>query len=473
MPDCVVFEVMPEFDTPGHTYSWGLSKPDLLTQCYAGMTPIKGYLGPIDPVRNSSYSFLKSLFGEIMGVFKDDFLHLGGGRSAIGVLFGDQISRQTDRTGRSQQSFFDTTSPNIRLVYEYYVNRLMKDIKDSGMSRENGVRFVMWQEVMNNDLKLPNDTLIQVWMGDMADVSRAISLGYDVIYSTCWYLDHVEYGVKWPKYYQCDPVDTSYGYSIDEKKVKGGEACLWAEYIDSENLMQVTWPRTSAVAERLWSSKETRSLDAAGERLTEHRCRMLRRGLSVGQISGPDYCYRRGVSRGRHSGSGCQGDGCRPGVDVKDDVVLRIKGNNVNCTWVSHVSSNVTMLAIVAVIAFVVLVGLTRTSSRLYQFRVCKNRTILLVFLAVIFVYVMCYTTMWMQVSSGSLPVTRTSSDASEKQQRTRSKVTALQSGGMEDEAFQRVVEGRDECSKASTLYRDSRQTGQGLQQGNSRRQRS
>ena len=60
-------------------------------------------------------------------------------------------------------------------------------------------------------LQLPNDTLIQVWMGDMADVSRAISMGYDVLYSTCWYLDHVEYGVKWPKYYQCDPVDTSYG----------------------------------------------------------------------------------------------------------------------------------------------------------------------------------------------------------------------------------------------------------------------
>ena len=60
-------------------------------------------------------------------------------------------------------------------------------------------------------LQLPSDTLIQVWMGDMADVSRAISLGYNVLYSTCWYLDHVEYGAKWPKYYQCDPADASYG----------------------------------------------------------------------------------------------------------------------------------------------------------------------------------------------------------------------------------------------------------------------
>ena len=34
---------------------------------------------------------------------------------------------------------------------------------------------------------------------------------------------------------------SSLGYSIDEKKVKGGEACLWSEYFDNENLIQTTW----------------------------------------------------------------------------------------------------------------------------------------------------------------------------------------------------------------------------------------
>ena len=66
------------------------------------------------------------------------------------------------------------------------------------------------------------------------------------------------------------------GYTVDEKKVKGGEACLWSEYFDNENLMSNAFPRASAVAERLWSNKDVRSLDEAGVRLQEHRCRMLR-----------------------------------------------------------------------------------------------------------------------------------------------------------------------------------------------------
>lgn len=400
--------ILPEFDSPGHTYSWGLSRPELLTQCYSGASQVKGYLGPIDPVRNSTYKFLRTLFDEILHVFKDEFMHLGGDEVPLGcwqsnpdvVKFGEKLSGQSGQSVQdNSQSYFGGPSPSIRLVYEYYVNRLMKDIKDLGKKRENGIKFIMWQEVMNNDLKLPNDTLIQVWMGDMADVSRAISLGYNVLYSTCWYLDHVEYGVKWPKYYQCDPVDGSYGYAIDEKKVKGGEACLWSEYIDNENLLQVTWPRASAVAERLWSSKETRNLDLAGERLSEHRCRMLRRGLSVGQVSGPDYCMKRGVNRRRRARSGPTGQAESGPADSQEDIQfpVRATGNkSTDCSWLMQAGGNVTVLAIVAVIALFLLVTLGRTHGKLYQLRQCRHRTILIVFLGVLFIYVMCYTTIWM-----------------------------------------------------------------------------
>lgn len=59
--------------------------------------------------------------------------------------------------------------------------------------------------------QLPNDTIIQIWQGDMGDVQRAIDMGYHALYSTCWYLDLIEYGTKWPKYYMCDPADSSMG----------------------------------------------------------------------------------------------------------------------------------------------------------------------------------------------------------------------------------------------------------------------
>ena len=47
----------------------------------------------------------------------------------------------------------------------------------------------------------------------MGDVQRAIDMGYHALYSTCWYLDLIEYGTKWPKYYTCDPADSSMGKS--------------------------------------------------------------------------------------------------------------------------------------------------------------------------------------------------------------------------------------------------------------------
>ena len=78
----------------------------------------------------------------------------------------------------------------------------------------------------------------------------------------------------------------------DEQKslVIGGEACMWAEFVDKTNFISRTWPRASTVAEKLWSAQNaTTDPEEASPRLEEHRCRMLNRGYGVQPIW-PSFC---------------------------------------------------------------------------------------------------------------------------------------------------------------------------------------
>jgi|LakMenEpi03Aug12_release.lakeMendotaPanAssembly.Ray.scaffolds.fasta_scaffold5521171_1 hexosaminidase len=61
--------------TTGHTQSWELGQPGLLTECEG---PNLSTYGPMNPIKEFVYDFLSTFFKEIYSVFPDKYLHIGG-----------------------------------------------------------------------------------------------------------------------------------------------------------------------------------------------------------------------------------------------------------------------------------------------------------------------------------------------------------------------------------------------------------
>ncbi|XP_056602811.1 beta-hexosaminidase subunit beta isoform X2 [Triplophysa dalaica] len=257
--------VIPEFDTPGHTQAWGKGQKDLLTPCYSGSTP-SGTFGPVNPILNSTYEFMAQFFKEISTVFPDAYVHLGG----------DEVDFSCWKSNPDIQRFMEQHSfgTDYRKLESFYIQRLL----DIVTTTKKG--YMVWQEVFDNGVKLKEDTVVEVWIGnkmeeELQNVTRA---GFTTILSAPWYLDWISYGQDWQRYYKVEPLSFP-GTDEQKKLVIGGEACLWGEYVDATNLTPRLWPRASAVAERLWSDEKVTDLNNAYERLAQHRCRMVKRGI--------------------------------------------------------------------------------------------------------------------------------------------------------------------------------------------------
>uniref|UniRef100_A0A8C5A9E2 Beta-hexosaminidase n=1 Tax=Gadus morhua TaxID=8049 RepID=A0A8C5A9E2_GADMO len=257
--------VVPEFDTPGHTQSWGKGQKDLLTPCYSGSTP-SGTFGPVNPILNTTYDFMNLLFKEISEVFPDAYVHLGG----------DEVDFNCWKSNPDIQKWMDEhgLGKDYAKLESFYIQKLL------GIVAATKKGSMIWQEVFDNGVKLPADAVVNVWMGSglQGEMFNVTAAGFTTILSAPWYLDYISYGQDWQRYYKAEPLDFK-GSDAQNKLVIGGEACLWGEFVDSTNLTPRLWPRASAVGERLWSAKDVTDINDAYSRLSKHRCRMVERGI--------------------------------------------------------------------------------------------------------------------------------------------------------------------------------------------------
>jgi len=90
--------------------------------------------------------------------------------------------------------------------------------------------------------------------------------GYRGLLSWGYYLDHLSPASY---HYGIDPLGGDAANLTPEQasRILGGEACMWAELVGPETVDSRVWPRTAAIAERLWSPASVKDVDAMYARL--------------------------------------------------------------------------------------------------------------------------------------------------------------------------------------------------------------
>jgi len=259
--------VVPEFDMPGHSTTWLIGYPELASA--PGPYQVEHTNGvknaAIDPTRESTYQFLDSFIGEMITLFPDEFIHIGGDESngkdwlnnpAI-MLFMHQHNMKT--TG-DLQAYFNERVQKILLKYHR--------------------RMVGWDEILQPDLS--QEVVVQNWHGNEFLVNSA-RLGHLGILSGPYYLDH-NYSAA--EMYTADPVPSTNDLLAEqERRILGGEACMWGEQVDSYTVDSRIWPRTAAIAERFWSPASVRDTKDMYRRLAIMSRRLD--ALGVTHISNP------------------------------------------------------------------------------------------------------------------------------------------------------------------------------------------
>jgi len=244
--------VVPEFDMPGHSTAWFVGYPELAS----GPGPYQierqwGVFDPaIDPTQERTYKFLDGFIGEMAQLFPDQYFHIGG----------DEVNGKEWDADPRIQAFMRAHGLKTNQDLQAYFNTRVQKIVS-----KHGKTVVGWDEILRPDL--PKDIVVQSWRGQDS-LAAAAKQGYRGLLSFGYYVD-----LMWPasKHYAVDPISgAAANLSPEEKqRILGGEACMWSEYVSPENIDSRIWPRTAAIAERLWSPQDVTDVNSMYRRLEQ------------------------------------------------------------------------------------------------------------------------------------------------------------------------------------------------------------
>jgi hexosaminidase len=241
--------VMPEFDIPGHSTSWLVGHPELGSA--PGPYKIErgaGVFEPaLDPTREQTYKFLDGFLGEMAALFPDAYMHIGG---------DENEGKQWDRNPQIQSFMKAKGIKDNHALQAYFNQQVLKILQ------KYGKKMIGWEEILHPDV--PQDAVIHSWRGP-ASLAEAARKGYNGILSAGYYIDLI---FPTSQHYAADPLPPDSPLTAEEaKRILGGEATMWSEWVSPDTIDSRIWPRTAAIAERLWSPRTVTDVDDMYRRL--------------------------------------------------------------------------------------------------------------------------------------------------------------------------------------------------------------
>ncbi|UFH45589.1 beta-N-acetylhexosaminidase [Flavobacterium galactosidilyticum] len=264
--------VVPEIDVPGHASAILTAYPEIGSKITAISTNKiernAGIFNPtLDPSNPKTYQLLSEIFDEVCPLFPGDYFHIGG---------DENEGKDWDSNPKIQEFKKKNKLVTNHDLQTHFTMQLVP------MLKKHGKQLMGWEEIMTKDMS--KNAIIHSWKGPNEglpvgqSVANAAKNGYKTVLSNGFYIDLMQ---SVNDHYLNDPIPQNSTLTAEEKaRILGGEATMWTELVSPMTLDSRIWPRTAAIAERLWSNQDVVDLNSMHKRLKNVSFRLEELGIT-------------------------------------------------------------------------------------------------------------------------------------------------------------------------------------------------
>ncbi|MBC7846258.1 MAG: family 20 glycosylhydrolase [Flavobacterium sp.] len=278
--------VVPEIDVPGHGSAILAAYPEIGSkvvklnlnsgekeqqftqlQSYAVERNAGVFTPTLDPSNPKTYQLLSEIFDEVCPLFPGKYFHIGG---------DENEGKDWDANPEIQEFKKKNKLANNHELQTYFTMRLIP------MLKKHNKELMGWEEIMTKNMS--KEAIIHSWKGETKagtiskSLVNAVKSGHKTVLSNGYYIDLVQ-GVE--SHYLNDPLPKNNTLSAEEKaRILGGEATMWSELVSPMTIDSRIWPRTCAIAERLWSNENISDLVSLRKRLKTISFRLEEVGIT-------------------------------------------------------------------------------------------------------------------------------------------------------------------------------------------------